>query len=832
MIETANAGERSYARADVHVHSKYSDRPSEWFLRRIGAPECFVEPARIYQAAKERGFDFVTISDHNRIQGALDIAHHPDVFISVEVTTYFPEDGAKIHMLALGITEAQFAMIQELRPNIYELQRYCLAEGIVTSVAHPLFRVNDRITVRHVEKLLLLFNRFEGINGTRDRRACELVNDIFRYLTPPLMERMANRHDIEPVGPRPWLKTFTGGSDDHSGLYLGHAFTMTPIARTPAEFIEHLRSGDHEMGGDHGTSSLLAHCFYEITYSYYDRILRPHTASSNHPLLGQLLTSMLDAPKPAPDYSFLGSRVRNLVGRFYTARRMRHLSPAERVVVQELREIFSHTPDPVEADPRQDRIVFERASRLSQTIGYAFLCRFEKHLREGRLLESIQSLASLAPVALAIAPYLTSYSTQRKDDGFLRQVASAFPSPVARVHRSDRRAWITDSFSDVNGVAVVVQKLGAEARRSHLPLTVLTCEERTVEVDADVVNFKPLGTFDVPEYPGQRVAFPPFLEVLDHIERMNYRELIISTPGPMGWLGLAAARLLGLRTIGVYHTDIPAYVRHYTQDPSLEEFAWRFVQAFYGSVDEIVVPSQTYRRQLIQRGFEAGSIHVVEHGVDLQQFHPQRREEQYFRRQGLPPGFTFLYTGRVSKEKNLDMLVEAFLALLGAGHQANLAIVGDGPYAGELRRRFRHARVAFLGYRHGVDLATAYASADAFVFPSTTDTFGNVVLEAHASGLPVIVTDRGGPQDIVARSNGGIIVNAADATAFQAAMLQLMSDDATRATLRARGLAHACGAGWPDALRSLWAIGDRLIEVPVDGAVKVEVPTAEMLEFS
>src|SRR5579871_4035973 len=179
MAATADA-RQLHTRTDLHVHSKYSDRPSEWFLRRIGAPECFVEPDAIYRTAKQRGFDFVTISDHNCIRGALDIAHLPDVFISVEVTTYFPEDGAKIHLLALGISESQFAMIQELRPNIYELQQYCHAEGIVTSVAHPLFRVNDRLTVGHVEKLLLLFDRFEGINGTRDRRACDLVNQIFR----------------------------------------------------------------------------------------------------------------------------------------------------------------------------------------------------------------------------------------------------------------------------------------------------------------------------------------------------------------------------------------------------------------------------------------------------------------------------------------------------------------------------------------------------------------------------------------------------------------------------------------------------------------------------
>ena len=91
------------AKVDLHVHSKYSDRPSEWILRRIGAPESFVEPIELYRIAKSRGMDFVTISDHNCIDGALEIAHLADTFISDEVTTYFPEDGCKVHFLVCGI---------------------------------------------------------------------------------------------------------------------------------------------------------------------------------------------------------------------------------------------------------------------------------------------------------------------------------------------------------------------------------------------------------------------------------------------------------------------------------------------------------------------------------------------------------------------------------------------------------------------------------------------------------------------------------------------------------------------------------------------------------
>jgi predicted metal-dependent phosphoesterase TrpH len=119
--------------------------------------------------------DFVTISDHNCIRGALDIAHLPGTFISNEVTTYFPENGSKVHILVTGINEEQFSMIQELRANIYRLQEYLMGEDIICSVAHVLFRVNGRLSVDQFERLLLLFPRFELINGSRDRRAADLL---------------------------------------------------------------------------------------------------------------------------------------------------------------------------------------------------------------------------------------------------------------------------------------------------------------------------------------------------------------------------------------------------------------------------------------------------------------------------------------------------------------------------------------------------------------------------------------------------------------------------------------------------------------------------------
>jgi hypothetical protein len=218
------------ARADLHVHSKASNRPTEWLLRQFGAPESFTEPREVYRLCRERGMDFVTLSDHDTIAGALEIAHLPGTFLSEEVTVEFPEDGCEIHCLAIGITEAQHRDIQELRRNVYELRDYFVANDVLHSVAHPLYRVNDRLTLDQVEKLLVLFNRFEGLNGIHERRANDLVRRIFGALSRDTIERLAERHRLAPSGPTPWIKSFTGGSDDHGGHYVATTWTETTTA--------------------------------------------------------------------------------------------------------------------------------------------------------------------------------------------------------------------------------------------------------------------------------------------------------------------------------------------------------------------------------------------------------------------------------------------------------------------------------------------------------------------------------------------------------------------------------------------------------------------------
>src|SRR5947208_1447099 len=143
------------SRCDLHLHSRFSARSEEWLFRRFDFPDSYSDPRELYRLLRERGMNFVTITDHDTIEGNLQIAELEGTFISEEVTTHFPTDPCKIHVLVWGITETQHAGIAAVRDNIFELQSYLQEQGITHSVAHPLYSINGELGGPRAERLIL-----------------------------------------------------------------------------------------------------------------------------------------------------------------------------------------------------------------------------------------------------------------------------------------------------------------------------------------------------------------------------------------------------------------------------------------------------------------------------------------------------------------------------------------------------------------------------------------------------------------------------------------------------------------------------------------------------
>jgi glycosyltransferase involved in cell wall biosynthesis len=225
---------------------------------------------------------------------------------------------------------------------------------------------------------------------------------------------------------------------------------------------------------------------------------------------------------------------------------------------------------------------------------------------------------------------------------------------------------------------------------------------------------------------------------------------------------------------------------------------------FYGQMDHIYVNSEAYMDQLEEHGFRRSKMSIFPRGTDADIFHPRFRDTSFLRSRGVPDGTNLLYVGRVARDKNLDFLHECFRALVSAGLDLNLVIVGDGPYLEEFKTRCRGERVFFLGYLKDRDLSTAYASSDVFVFPSTTDTYGNVVLEAQASGLPVVVSNIGGPKEIIRRDVSGFVTNVESTGEFITHVRALVDSPGLRESMGREGRQLAENRTWKRAMERFW----------------------------
>jgi glycosyltransferase involved in cell wall biosynthesis len=248
----------------------------------------------------------------------------------------------------------------------------------------------------------------------------------------------------------------------------------------------------------------------------------------------------------------------------------------------------------------------------------------------------------------------------------------------------------------------------------------------------------------------------------------------------VGLLGLLAGWLLSVPVKTVFHTDFSTFIAGYAGDNSLAPLVESALRWFYQRADRILVPSEHYRQILQARGYETGKLELFRRGIDPADFHPRAGGREFLRDYlGLGEGPVLLYTGRIAREKNLHLLKPLCEGLRRGGHPVNLVVAGDGPDLPELRRSFRGQDWAFLpGRLPQTILPFFYSGADVLVFPSGADTFGMTVLEAQACGLPAVVSDSGGPQEIIADGQTGLVAREGDLEDWQRKVEALLDQEA------------------------------------------------------
>lgn len=801
-------------RIDFHLHSFASNVTDYYAINTFAIPESYSDPHELHRVLKANGMSLVTLTDHNSIDGALELLAkgHADVFLSAEMTTTFPEDGCNVHITVANMTEAQFREIDRLRSNVYDMldyvERQIAAEDrhpdgnhLAYFMTHPLMSTQNRpygregaLTVQHIEKLLLLLPAFEVRNGTRTRSLNELTVRLLDSLDRPTIERLANEHGLAPRGSVPWRKAMLGGSDDHSGINPGRTWTefVVGVGERPTAnaLVESIRRRETRPGGQHGGPVTLAHAMLKLIHDGSSR--RP-TGPGRSVGIGGPVGTLLEL-------AFGPGRVRlrqklAIGGRHWLLAMSRRVlgrrAPRRSRTFEQVLAAEAHTllREPGLRSQLQTLATDERIFTIVSRLVNRVFAHYVGQLGRARSLDlvcAIKEVVALVSSNLFVSlPYLLSYLHQSSDRMIVRDVRKAFD-----IDAPPKTVLVTDTFFDVNGVAKTIQRMMAEAQRRGIHLTVVTCldtAERTRHIVDPAVNrlvaegrlviLEAVVNLGMPQYDGLQVRVPPFLELLKFLQEGGFTRMQISTPGPVGVAGLLAAKVLQVETSATYHTSFPEYVENYTRDISLEALAWKYMILFYHSVDEVVVPSKFIAGLLHARGLRKRKLLVLDRWVDTDRFHPRHRRDDYWQQRGISDAaakIKFVYLGRLGVEKNLAILAGAFRKLHEENPQVHLCLIGDGPYREELARRLAGLPTTFTGFLQGDQLAQALASCDAMLFPSTTDTWGNAPLEAQASGLPVVVSDMGGPQELMQDGVTGFRVGGRDANALLRAMRALL----------------------------------------------------------
>jgi glycosyltransferase involved in cell wall biosynthesis len=366
-----------------------------------------------------------------------------------------------------------------------------------------------------------------------------------------------------------------------------------------------------------------------------------------------------------------------------------------------------------------------------------------------------------------------------------------------------RIALVTETYPpEVNGVAMTLGRLADGLRRRGHALHLVRPRQRRNEQAATESDFGELlvGSLPLPRYPGLRFGLPALGTLLGAWREQRPDIVHVATEGPLGWSALAAARRLELPVSSSFHTNFDTYSRHYGigwMRGSIE----RYLRHFHNRSQVTLVPTQALAQRLAGAGFR--NLMVMARGVDTGLFNPQRRSEELRRQWGADEDTLVVATvGRVAAEKNLDLAIFAFEAMRSTCPNARMVFVGDGPQKSALAAR--HPGHIFAGMRHGEDLAAHYASADVFLLPSLTETFGNVTLEALASGLGVVAYATAAAGELIEDGIAGLLAPPGDEQRFIQAAVSLAADPGLLARLRLRASARVARLGW-DAIHDAFA---------------------------
>ncbi len=363
-----------------------------------------------------------------------------------------------------------------------------------------------------------------------------------------------------------------------------------------------------------------------------------------------------------------------------------------------------------------------------------------------------------------------------------------------------RVAIFTDTYlPQINGVSKTLYKLKQYLDKEEIEYRFFVPGN---DLKADLIqNIITFQSFNFFLYPDCKIALPNNQMIKNVLSKFKPDLIHCTTPFSLGLTGMKYAKDNNIPLVSSYHTSFDKYLEHYKLQ-FLEKPLWHFFRWFHSYCEINFCPSEETRKELKKQGIN--NIEIWGRGIDTQKFSTNYYSAEYRKNLGVVDENILLYVGRIAAEKELDVLLAAVKILNRKKLNYKLLLVGDGPIRARLES-LQLPNVIFTGYKSGEELQTIYASADLFLFPSSSETYGNVILEAMASGLPVIAPFAGGVKENLIHQYNGLAFQAGDAEDMAIAAERLLKDNQLKLHLRDNALQHSLSKSWDSVFKNLFA---------------------------
>ncbi len=580
-----SASRELFSRIDLHVHTKFSKNADDWLLKQLGVNECYTTPEEVYNRAIENGMDFVTITDHDSIEGALQIADKERFFISEEVSAFFPDDPVKIHIVVLDIDQTKHDFIQELRFNVYDLVDYLEQNDIIHFVAHPFFNMSGRLQLSHIQKMLLLFKYFEVKNGGKLIYQDDFLLRLLKTLTPEKLWECAEKHNITPRGKEPWIKYMVAGSDDHGGIYIGSPHTCTPKAKSVDQLLSFIRKGYTQPEGKGGSPVKIAHSIFSVAYRHFSAGKKKKQTAYN--LLGHIF-NQYDQAQSLTIKSKLA-----LLSLYYLPEGIfssDHSKPTRLSLLQKLmkgdpslKQIFQQQFD----FNRDDKKLLEA---ITATINRLLIDLIPQVIQNpASLVQRFEEIKMVLPLMI---PYLIGFKTEYRDRPLMRK--------VAKYYLQDDSTHFAVFAQDVD-VRDYIRPIRAQSTNTRNFSYRLFCK-MSAKQSAQTYSFSPMQRLYVPAA-NMEVDLYSLFDIGEAFYKKHIDKIYIHSFNALAIWGLLLAKWMQIPVLVRYpYPEVKAFFQKLPKNNI--NFAKKIFALLLNLSDTVLLSSEKAKCHAIQYGIE------------------------------------------------------------------------------------------------------------------------------------------------------------------------------------------------------------------------------------